>query len=102
MSQLGVDDLKRPGEAFLPEEPLTLKVTRVDVPNHRLVLSVKAWLQDQDDVTLAEWTAARNRARAMAAEAEKAEAARAEARGERKAREAEDGVATEVEVEDEA
>jgi len=104
LSQLGVDDLKRPGEAFLPEEPLTLKVTRVDVPNHRLVLSVKAWLQDQDDVTLAEWTASRNRARAMAAEAEKAEAARAEARGERKAREAEDGVApeAEVEVEDEA
>ncbi|MEO6462060.1 MAG: hypothetical protein ABIP29_03205, partial [Candidatus Eisenbacteria bacterium] len=50
-----------------------------------LVLSVKAWLQDQDDVTLAEWTAGRNRARAMAAEAEKAEAANALAKGEHKA-----------------
>jgi small subunit ribosomal protein S1 len=87
LSQLGVDDLKKPGDAFLPGEPLTLKVTRVDVPNHRLVLSVKAWLQDQDDVTLAEWTAGRNRARAMAAEAEKAEAARADAKGERRAKE---------------
>jgi small subunit ribosomal protein S1 len=82
LSQLGVDDLKKPGDAFLTGETLTLRVTRVDVPNHRLVLSVKAWLQDQDDVTLAEWTAGRNRARAMAAEAEKAEAARAEAKGE--------------------
>jgi small subunit ribosomal protein S1 len=90
LSQLGVDDLKKPSEAFLPGETLTLKVTRVDVPNHRLVLSVKAWLQDQDDVTLAEWTASRNKARAEAAEAEKAEAAKAEARGEKKPRERED------------
>src|SRR5689334_20312714 len=80
LSQLGVDDLKRPGEAYLTGEALTLKVTRVDVPNHRLVLSVKSWLQDQDDVTLAEWTASRNRARALAAEQEKLEAAKAEAR----------------------
>jgi small subunit ribosomal protein S1 len=87
LSQLGVDDLKRPGDAFLAGEPLTLKVTRVDVPNHRLVLSVKAWLTDQDDVTLAEWTAGRNRARAMAAEAEKAEAANAAAKGERRTKE---------------
>ena len=88
LSQLGVDDLKKPGDAFLPGEALTLKVTRVDVPNHRLVLSVKAWLQEQDDVTLAEWNSARNRARAMAAEAERAEAAvRAEGKAEKKGRE---------------
>ena len=98
LSQLGVDDLKRPGDAFLPGEPLTLKVTRVDVPNHRLVLSVKAWLQDQDDVTLAEWTASRNKARAMAAEAEKAEAARADAKGERRPKDS-DEVLEGVEVE---
>ena len=77
---LGIDDLKRPNDAFEVNESLTMKVTRVDVPNHRLVLSVKAWLQDQDDVTLAEWTAARNRARAQAAEEEKLEAAKSEAR----------------------
>ncbi len=96
LSQLGMDDLKRPGEAFLPGETLTLRVTRVDVPNHRLVLSVKAWLQEQDDVTLAEWTAGRNRARALAAEAEKAEAAKAEARGEKKAKEKGDEDAAEL------
>jgi small subunit ribosomal protein S1 len=94
LSQLGVDDLKRPGDAFLPGEALTLKVTRVDVPNHRLVLSVKAWLQDQDDVTLAEWTAGRNRARAMAAEAEKAEAAREGQKGERRGKDSEDALET--------
>jgi small subunit ribosomal protein S1 len=99
LSQLGVDDLKRPGEAYLAGETLTLKVTRVDVPNHRLVLSVKAWLQDQDDVTLAEWTAGRNKARAVAAENEKLEAAKAEARP-KKERTDEEG--PDVVVEDEA
>ena len=92
LSQLGVDDLKKPGEAFLPNETLTLKVTRVDVPNHRLVLSVRSWLQDQDDVTLAEWTAGRNKARALAAEAEKAEAAKAETRTRTKDRPADEEV----------
>jgi len=92
LSQLGVDDLKKPGEAFLPDETLTLKVTRVDVPNHRLVLSVRSWLQDQDDVTLAEWTAGRNKARALAAEAEKAEAAKAETRTRTKDRPADEEV----------
>jgi small subunit ribosomal protein S1 len=99
LSQLGVDDLKKPGEAFLPNETLTLKVTRVDVPNHRLVLSVRAWLQDQDDVTLAEWTAGRNRARALAAEAEKAEAAKAETRSRTKDRPADEEVIDVVEDE---
>jgi len=84
ISQLGVDDLKRPSEAFLPNEELKLKVTRVDVPNHRLLLSVKQWLTDQDDVTLAEWTAGRNRARAEAAKLEADEAEKAKEREEKK------------------
>jgi hypothetical protein len=33
-----------------------MKVTRVDVPNHRLILSVKSWRAEQDDIALAEWT----------------------------------------------
>jgi predicted RNA-binding protein with RPS1 domain len=69
ISQLGIDDLKKSSDAFLEGEELTLRVTRVEVANHRLVLSAKAWLTEQDDVTLAEWTAARNRARAMAQQA---------------------------------
>jgi small subunit ribosomal protein S1 len=84
ISQLGVDDLKKPSEAFLPNEELKMKVTRVDVPNHRLLLSVKAWLTEQDDVALAEWTANRNRARAEAAQLEAEEAEKAKEREEKK------------------
>ena len=64
LSQLGLDDLKRPNDAFEVGESLTMKVTRVDVPNHRLILSVKAWLTEQDDIALAEWTSKRNQVRA--------------------------------------
>jgi len=67
LSQLGLDDLKRPNDAFEVGEVLTMKVTRVDVPNHRLILSVKAWLTDQDDIALAEWTSKRNQVRARIA-----------------------------------
>jgi len=66
-SQLGIDDLKRPMDAFEVGEVLTMKVTRVDVPNHRLILSVKGWLADQDDIALAEWTSKRNQMRAKIA-----------------------------------
>ncbi len=67
LSQLGIDDLKRPNDSFEVGESLTMKVTRVDVPNHRLILSVKAWLTDQDDIALAEWTSKRNQVRARIA-----------------------------------
>jgi small subunit ribosomal protein S1 len=64
LSQLGIDDLKRPNDAFEVGEKLTMKVTRVDVPNHRLILSVKGWLAVQDDIALAEWTSQRNQVKA--------------------------------------
>jgi len=67
LSQLGIDELKRPDDAFEVGETLTMKVTRVDVPNHRLILSVKAWLTEQDDIALAEWTSKRNQVRARIA-----------------------------------
>src|SRR2546423_6024533 len=67
LSQLGIDDLKRPNDAFEVGETLSMKVTRVDVPNHRLILSVKAWLAEQDDIALAEWTSKRNQVRARIA-----------------------------------
>jgi small subunit ribosomal protein S1 len=67
LSQLGIEDLKRPNDAFEVNEPLSMKVTRVDVPNHRLILSVKGWLADQDDIALAEWTSRRNAVRAKIA-----------------------------------
>jgi ribosomal protein S1 len=67
LSQLGIDDLKRPNDAFEVADELTMKVTRVDVANHRLILSVKAWLLEQDDIALAEWTSKRNSVRAKIA-----------------------------------
>jgi len=67
LSQLGIDDLKRPNDAFEVGEELVMKVTRVDVPNHRLILSGKAWLSEQDDIALAEWTSKRNQTRARIA-----------------------------------
>jgi len=86
ISQLGVEEIKKPSEVFLPNEELQLKVTRVDVANHRLLLSIKAWLAEQDDVSLAEWTAVRNRARAEAAALEAAEEEKAREREERKSK----------------
>ena len=68
LSHLGLDDLKRPNDAFEVGESLVMKVTRVDVPNHRLILSVKTWLSEQDDISLAEWTSKRNQMRAKIAE----------------------------------
>jgi len=67
LSQLGIEDLKRPNDAFEVGEELAMKVTRVDVANHRLILSVKAWLGEQDDIALAEWTSKRNAVRAKIA-----------------------------------
>ncbi len=48
LSQLGIEGLKKPSDSFKPEDVLELKVTRVDTQAHRIILSVKAWLTDQD------------------------------------------------------
>jgi small subunit ribosomal protein S1 len=81
-AQLGLEETARPGDEFAEGEELKLKVTRVEVNNHRLLLSAKAWLAEQDDVTVAAWMAARQRARAAAAErAASGEAKHPEPRG---------------------
>jgi small subunit ribosomal protein S1 len=90
LSQIGIDDLKRPGDAFEAGEELTMKVTRVDVPNHRLILSVKAWLSEQDDIALAEWTSKRNQVRARIAANPPVEETPAEPKPEKKKRGAEE------------
>ena len=51
LSQLGIDTLKKPSDSFKPGDDLTLKVTRVDTQAHRIILSAKAWLNDQDRAT---------------------------------------------------
>jgi len=48
LSQLGIEGLKKPSDSFKPDDVLELKVTRVDTQAHRIILSVKAWLSDQD------------------------------------------------------
>jgi len=53
LSQLGIEGLKKPSDSFKPEDELELKVTRVDTQAHRIILSAKAWLADQDAGTQA-------------------------------------------------
>ena len=51
LSQLGIEGLKKPSDSFKPDDDLELKVTRVDAQAHRIILSAKAWLNDQDQTT---------------------------------------------------
>ena len=46
--QCGLDNIQHPGEHFIEGDELQCKVTRIDLANHRMVLSVKAWLLEQD------------------------------------------------------
>jgi small subunit ribosomal protein S1 len=51
LSQLGIEALKKPSDSFKPADELELKVTRVDAQAHRIILSARAWLADQDKAT---------------------------------------------------
>lgn len=51
IGQLGIDTVKHPGEHFLESEELSCQVSRIDLANHRMVLSVKGWLLEQDEET---------------------------------------------------
>ncbi|HET9251593.1 MAG TPA: 30S ribosomal protein S1 [Candidatus Eisenbacteria bacterium] len=53
LSQLGIEGLRKPSDSFKPDDTLELKVTRVDTQAHRIILSAKAWLADQDGATQA-------------------------------------------------
>jgi len=53
LSQLGIEGLRKPSDSFKPDDTLELKVTRVDTQAHRIILSAKAWLADQDAGTQA-------------------------------------------------
>jgi small subunit ribosomal protein S1 len=54
-SQLGVDNLKKPADAFSEGDEIPLKATRVDIPNHRIVLSVRAYMSAQDQAIVEEY-----------------------------------------------
>ena len=49
--QLGLDGIGHPGEHFIEGDELDCQVGRIDLANHRMVLSVKGWLVEQDDAT---------------------------------------------------
>ncbi len=67
-TQLGLDTFRHPGEHFQTDDELDLKVTRTDLANHRMVLSVKGWLQDQDEETQAAFLAKYGEQRATVTE----------------------------------
>jgi small subunit ribosomal protein S1 len=48
LSQLGVEGLRKPSDSFKPGDEVDLKVTRVDTQAHRIIVSARAWLADQD------------------------------------------------------
>jgi small subunit ribosomal protein S1 len=54
LSQLGVEGLKKPADAFNEGDELELKVARVDAQNRRIVLSVAAVLAEHDAEDLRE------------------------------------------------
>jgi len=54
LSQLGVEGLKKPADAFNEGDELELKVARVDAQNRRIVLSVSAVLAEHDAEDLRE------------------------------------------------
>jgi small subunit ribosomal protein S1 len=49
IGQLGIETVKHPGENFLEGDELSCQVSRIDLANHRMVLSVKGWLVEQDE-----------------------------------------------------
>jgi small subunit ribosomal protein S1 len=66
--QLGLEESIDPRRCFQEGDGLDLKVTRVDPANRRILLSVKAWLAEQDAAVVAEYVA-RYQARAAQAPA---------------------------------
>ena len=50
-AQLGLERFNHPGEHFKTDDELQVTVTRTDLANHRMVLSVKSWLAEQDEET---------------------------------------------------
>lgn len=55
--QIGIENMAHPGEHFQENDILDAKLTRIDLANHRMVLSVKAWLTEQDPTVNEEFVA---------------------------------------------
>jgi small subunit ribosomal protein S1 len=57
ISQLGVDNLTKPGEGFKEGDEIPLSVMRVDSDQHRIVLSVRRYLELADEEQVREFHA---------------------------------------------
>ncbi|MBU1700825.1 MAG: 30S ribosomal protein S1 [Candidatus Eisenbacteria bacterium] len=55
VAHLGIDKIKDPADHFKEGDELDAKVLRVDSVNHRILLSVKAYYEDQEKETLEEF-----------------------------------------------
>ncbi len=55
IGQLGLDNIQQPEEHFIEGDVLDCRITRIDLANHRMVLSVKSWLQEQDESVIADF-----------------------------------------------
>jgi small subunit ribosomal protein S1 len=73
-TQLGLESFRHPGEHFKADDELDLKVTRIDLANHRMVLSVKAWLTEQDATIQTEFLEKYSQKRADVTETDEASA----------------------------
>ena len=74
--QLGIEDLPDPRHCFREGDEIQLRITRVDPANRRILLSVKAWLAEQEPAVVEEYVkkyAARAAAEVAAAERAAAE-----------------------------
>ncbi|MEZ4648783.1 MAG: 30S ribosomal protein S1 [Candidatus Eisenbacteria bacterium] len=47
--QLGIDESKDPTNHFLEDDDVPMQVTRIDLANHRMVLSIKTWLEQANE-----------------------------------------------------
>jgi len=81
--QTGLDNIGHPGEHFLEGDELQFKVTRIDLANHRMVLSVKSWLMEQDTATNEEFLAKYSPKRAEVTETEEKEPTKGKSKGRR-------------------
>ena len=82
IGQLGIDTVKHPGENFIEGDELSCQVSRIDLANHRMVLSVKGWLLEQDEATKQAYVEKYSAKRATVTEGED-EDARPRAKGRR-------------------
>jgi small subunit ribosomal protein S1 len=80
--QLGLESIGHPGEHFLEGDELQCQVGRIDLANHRMVLSAKGWLAEQDETAKKDFLAKYSPKRATVTETPEEEGGRGKGRRE--------------------